>query len=177
MGHGRLAMRRLEHIEPGTLLHLTHKRSGHTVSLVAEPQQHRGVLLALPRRPYHRLHVATQRQPPTVLFKYSKGHAAALWHVYCCGADGNGECNEQLVVVRPAYHDVSHLYLSLGTDGGTSSWALEAAECVWCLCVDHGDGCEQLGCDHGFVEWQQCSCSVWDGDGCGGIGRFRPCGR
>ena len=49
------------------LLHLTHKRSGHTVSLVAEPQQHRGVLLALPRRPYHRLHVATQRQPPTVL--------------------------------------------------------------------------------------------------------------
>lgn len=114
-------------LEPGDVLHLTHMMTGYAVTLIAEPQQSRGCLLALPARPYDRLQVARQRQPPTVLFKYTKGSLAALWRVV---AQANREGSLRHVRIHPASPEVAHLALALDQHG---EWHLSEAESVWQL--------------------------------------------
>ena len=52
---------------------------GHHLALLVEPCGS-GLLLALPERPYHRLHVSLQNGS-TITFKPTKGHAAAIWQL------------------------------------------------------------------------------------------------
>lgn len=127
-------------LEPGAHLRLTHDSTGHSAILVAEPQPQKkyGYLLALQNRPYHRLTVATQKAPPALSFKHSKGQAAAHWSLIaieevpstCRSRSSHGDL---IIVIRPLHEAVSHLYLSLGKDG---SWSLASDECRWHLSHD-----------------------------------------
>lgn len=71
-------------IPAGSLLSLRHETTGFCASLIAEPcgPTTNTLLLAPPSRPYHRLHVASQKQPPTVHLKHSKGSKLCAWHVH-----------------------------------------------------------------------------------------------
>ena len=117
-------------LEPGANLRLTHEATGFTISMIAEPQPQKrcGYLLALPARPYHRLMVATQKQPPEVHFKHSKGAAAAHWALLT--TTGDDATTSLSIVIRPLHELAAHLYLTLGQDG---DWQLTTTDCRWRL--------------------------------------------
>ena len=109
-------------LTPGDILHLT-APNGLSASLLVEPQQQRSVLLALPHRPYDRLHVAAQKLPPMLSWKYTKGSATAMWHILEANATG-------AIHIIPGCVEAKHLFLALGKNG---DWQLQEAECEWRL--------------------------------------------
>lgn len=131
----------------GERLCLTHEWTGHSTELLVEPAQ-RGVLLAVPERPYHRLHAASQRTS-TVSFKQTRGNAAALWYIETDDpASAISRGNSRVCIRRATDAPAGPSHLSLDNNG---SWCLSSAHYAWRLRRNHGDdthaqGDEQSSC-------------------------------
>ena len=109
-------------LAPGDALHLTHEATGHAVTLLVEPVSANATsqyLLALRERPYDRLTVSMQKQQnPSVVFKHTKGHAAAVWSI------------TSLDVSRICIRGANGLYLALAPGG---SWTLQPEMNGWMM--------------------------------------------
>ena len=114
----------------GDRLDMLHEPSGHDVSFLIEPVQGGGLMLALPERPYHRLHAASQKAG-ALYFKQTRGHAAALWRV-----EPSGPAHVRITPVRKPTEAAQELWLALD---GEAKWTLQASACDWRLRLHEGD--------------------------------------
>ena len=100
----------------GDTLHLTSVQTGHATSLIVEPIE-KGVMLARPEQPYHRLHAAAQKQGK-IFFAQTRGNSAAIWLI---------EKDDELISIRAR---ACGSWLTLDKDG---KWTLQASAAYWRL--------------------------------------------
>ena len=81
----------------------------HHLALIVEPCG-TGLLLALPERPYHRLHISLQNGT-TITFKPTKGHAAAIWQLE------NNIVDDCVRVFNAGGKSGERTYLGINSDG------------------------------------------------------------
>ena len=66
--------------ECGETIELQHERTGYALVLIVETVQ-RGLMLARPTAPYHRLHSSAQQASHKLSWKQTVGNAAAAWDI------------------------------------------------------------------------------------------------
>ena len=113
----------------GETISLQHARTGHSLELLVEPVQ-RGVMLARPAAPYHRLHRQTQAAAARLTWRQTSGNAAAAWDIVPASADHSGG-----VLVRGLSRKDSPLvHLSMDANGAlVASQQEDGAGAVWLL--------------------------------------------
>ena len=112
--------------ECGETIELQHERTGYALMLIVETVQ-RGLMLARPSAPYHRLHSSAQQASHKLSWKQTAGNAAAAWDIVASGgAAGSvlvrGVCRRES---SPAYLDVdADGALVVSEEEGTAAWQL-----------------------------------------------------
>ena len=110
----------------GETIELQHERTGYALMLIVETVQ-RGLMLARPSAPYHRLHSSAQQASHKLSWKQTVGNAAAAWDIVVAGEDAGS------VLVRGVCRkESSPVYLNVDADGalvvseveGTAAWQL-----------------------------------------------------
>ena len=113
--------------ECGETIKLQHERTGYALVLIVETVQ-RGLMLARPSAPYHRLHSSAQQASHKLSWKQTVGNAAAAWDIVVVGEDARS------VLVRGVCRkESSPVYLNVDADGalvvseeeGTAAWQLQ----------------------------------------------------
>ena len=126
-------------LDAGDTLHLTSVQTGHACSLIVEPIE-KGVMLARPEQPYHRLHAAAQKHGK-IFFALTRGKSAAIWLI---------EKDDELISIRAR---ACGSWLTLDEDG---HWTLQASAAYWRL---HGKN------ERPLANTQTAACSHFDVDG------------
>ena len=112
--------------ECGETIELQHERTGYALVLIVETVQ-RGLMLARPTAPYHRLHSSAQQASHKLSWKQTVGNAAAAWDIVMAGEAAGS------VLVRGVCRKASSpVYLNVDADGalvvseeeGTAAWQL-----------------------------------------------------
>ena len=139
--------------ECGETIELQHEGTGYALMLLVEPVQ-RGLMLARPAAPYHRLHRSTQqllRGSHRLAWKPTVGNAAAAWDIVAAGED------QTSVLVRGVCRkESSPVYLSVDPDGalvvseegGAAAWQLRRSSSS-----DGGSGGGGGGGGGGAFDW------------------------
>ena len=112
--------------ECGETIELQHERTGYALVLIVETVQ-RGLMLARPSAPYHRLHSSAQQASHKLSWKQTVGNAAAAWDIVVAGEDAGS-----VLVTGVCRKESSPVYLDVDADGalvvseqeGTAAWQL-----------------------------------------------------